>query len=77
MSTDRTIDTTKLQPNGVSLSGSPDKAMQEMMKIIDDLRAVYIEETEALESADTMRFLNIQDKKMAVTRNYQIGRAHV
>lgn len=72
MTTERAIDTNKLAAE-LNLSASPEKAMQEMMSAIDDLRNVYIEETDALEKIDTMKFLQLQDKKITAARNYQSG----
>lgn len=59
--------------NEAVLSSDPKRAMQDMMETIDGLRSIYIEETSALQSADTPRFLNIQDKKLATARKYQKG----
>lgn len=72
MTTERAIDTNKLATE-LTLSASPEKAMQEMMEAIDDLRDVYVEETEALQQIDTMKFLKLQDKKITAARNYQSG----
>lgn len=55
------------------LSADPKRAMQDMMQTIDDLRSVYIEETDALENIDTPRFLGLQDKKLATAKKYQKG----
>ena len=55
------------------LSRNPDRAMQEMMQVIDNLRAVYVEENEALLKADTSRFLALQDKKLRAARDYKAG----
>ena len=55
------------------LSTNPEKAMQEMMEAIDSLRTVYTEETDALLAVDTMKFLQLQDKKIEAARNYQSG----
>lgn len=51
----------------------PVLAMQEMMKKIDCLRAIYDEETDALLKADTMTFLKIQEKKIEAATDYQSG----
>lgn len=72
MTTERAIDTNKLAAE-LTLSASPEKAMQEMMEAIDGLRDVYAEETEALQQIDTMKFLKLQDKKITAARNYQSG----
>lgn len=53
------------------LSRDPNKAILEMMETITDLRAVYAEETKALQDADTVTFLNIQDRKLESARKYQ------
>ncbi len=53
------------------LSRNPEKAIQEMMDTIDDLRGVYIEETSALQNADTNGFLNIQERKLIAAQKYQ------
>lgn len=53
------------------LSSDPAQAMQEMMSTIDDMRAVYLEETKALEASDADGFFVIQDKKMKTARRYQ------
>jgi ElaB/YqjD/DUF883 family membrane-anchored ribosome-binding protein len=52
------------------LSKDPNKAMQEMMSTIDNLRGALIEETNALKEADTKTFLTLQDKKLEVAREY-------
>ncbi|PJB73096.1 MAG: flagellar protein FlgN [Alphaproteobacteria bacterium CG_4_9_14_3_um_filter_47_13] len=57
----------------IILSGDPNKAMQQMMNTIDMLRGVYVEENEALYSADTKRFLGLQEKKLKAARHYQYG----
>lgn len=74
MRQDSAINTSKLEAaQPFILSRSPDKAMQEMMEAIDALKVIYVEENEALTSADTNRFLSLQDKKLSAARNYQIG----
>ncbi len=55
------------------LSPKPKKAMQEMMETIDQLRAVYIRETEALTNSDAKSFMALQDEKLASARKYQSG----
>lgn len=59
------------------LSGDPNKAMQQMMDTIDSLRNLYVEENEALEAADTKRFLSLQNRKVSVARDYQAGAAQL
>ena len=53
------------------LSSDPRKALKEVMSTIDQLRGVYIRETEALEKADTQSFFTLQDEKLSVARLYQ------
>ena len=55
------------------LSRNPNKAMTEMMQTIDSLRQSLVEETNALNDADTQTFLNLQDQKLDVARNYVEG----
>lgn len=55
------------------LSADPNKAMQEMMTTIDNLRSSLIEETTALKDADTPRFMALQDNKLDVARDYLEG----
>ena len=56
-----------------SLSANPEKAMEQMMVIIDDLRTKMIEETAALKEADTASYMSIQDKKIIIARQYLDG----
>jgi hypothetical protein len=56
-----------------TLPRNPDRAIQEMMSTIDLLRASLIEETEALNDADTRTFMTLQDKKIDVARDYMDG----
>ena len=53
------------------LSEKPQKAMQEMMDTIDELRGVYVKETEALTEANTQGFFAVQDEKLYAARKYQ------
>lgn len=55
------------------LSKDPNKAMQEMMTTIDSLRSSLVDETQALKDADTQTFLDLQDKKLDVARDYLEG----
>ncbi|MCB9982319.1 MAG: hypothetical protein H6861_01420 [Rhodospirillales bacterium] len=55
------------------LSADPNKAMQEMMDVIDHMRGVYIRETDALEHMDTKGFLALQDEKIQATNIYKSG----
>lgn len=59
------------------LSRDPHKAMHEMMAAIDALRAVYVEETTALEAADTRSFMLLQERKIEIARRYQDGIAQI
>ncbi len=52
------------------LPRDPNKATQEMMKIIDRLKFFMIEETKALKDADTATFMTLQDNKLDVARDY-------
>ena len=54
-------------------SAEPNRAMQEMMETIDSLRGIYIKENEALDAADTKAFLELQERKLEVARDYQSG----
>jgi hypothetical protein len=56
-----------------NFSKEPNKAMQEMMETIDSLRGIYTKENEALSAADTKAFLELQEKKLEVARDYQSG----
>jgi hypothetical protein len=73
MATDNSMQMGAKSQKTFVLSSDPNKAMQQMMETIDSLRAVYIEENSALQSADTKKFLGLQDKKIAAARNYQYG----
>ncbi len=57
----------------LKLSRDPNKAMQEMMFTIDRLRGVLVEETTALNDADTKRFMDMQDQKLDIARDYLEG----
>lgn len=59
------------------LSSNPKKAMQEMMEAIDDLRAIYLQETQALVKSDSNGFMALQDAKLSAARNYQDGIAQM
>ncbi len=56
---------------------NPNAAMQDMMTTIDALRNVYSRETEALEAADTRKFLEVQAEKLKVAVEYQAGVEHL
>jgi hypothetical protein len=55
---------------GFTLSRDPNKAMQEMMQVIDALRTLYVSENEALFAADTKKFLSLQPEKQKIADNY-------
>lgn len=67
-----TTEKTEQAPRYV-LSPDPNKAMQEMMSTIDRLRLTLVEETEALKDADTQTFMDLQDNKLDVARDYLEG----
>lgn len=52
------------------LSKNPDKAMQQMMDTIDQLRNQMIAETNALKDTNTQEFMRLQDDKITVSRQY-------
>ena len=57
----------------IKLARDPNKAMQQMMDIIDHLREVYVAETEALSTMDTNRFVSLQDEKLSKASAYESG----
>ena len=57
----------------LTLSRDPNKAIEEMMTTIDNLRATLIEETKVLKEADTKSFLKLQDQKLVDARHYMDG----
>ncbi len=63
----------KTEKNVYTLPANPNKAMQEMMETIDSLRTTLTEETAALKKADTISFLNMQEKKIEITSHYLDG----
>lgn len=77
MTTERTLNTAEAQKSNFILSKNPERAMQEMMETIDRIRSVYTEETDALLQTDTMKFLQLQDKKVAAAQDYQAGVAQI
>lgn len=52
------------------LSKNPDKAMQQMMETIDQMRSQMLAETEALKETNTKEFMRLQDDKITVSRKY-------
>jgi len=77
MTTERALNGEEALKQDFILSKSPEKAMQEMMEKIDRLRSVYTEETDALLQTDTMKFLQLQDKKVVAAQDYQAGVAQI
>ena len=73
MTTEHVINSTNLERQEFTLSANPEKAMQEMMEAINSLKNIYVEETDALLQIDTMKFLQLQDKKITAARDYQSG----
>lgn len=71
MATDKIITEGNPKARAIVLPADPNKAMQQMMDTIDSLREVYVEENAALESADTRKFMSLQDRKIAAARDYQ------
>ncbi len=55
------------------LPSNPNKAMQQMMGTIDELREKMIAETAALKEANTALFMELQDDKIIVARTYLNG----
>lgn len=75
MAGDRIINTQ--EAGAAMLSRNPGEAMLEMMQALDALRAVYDEENAALESADTRRFMDLQERKIETAQRYQEKAAQV
>lgn len=67
------VENTEEQKPAYVLSSDPNKAMQEMMTTIDGLRSSLVEETKALKEADTQAFMDLQDKKLDIARDYLEG----
>ena len=55
------------------LPSNPNKAMQQMMNTIDELRLRMIDETAALKDSNTRLFMDLQDQKLVVARTYLDG----
>ncbi len=55
------------------LPNDPNRAMRDMMVVIERLRLALDEETAALKQADTKTFLSLQDKKLNVAHEYLDG----
>ena len=73
MTTDQNITEEKQEMANAMLSKNPNSAMQDMMSRIDELRDIYIRETEVLESTDSSAFLALQEEKLTAAQNYQNG----
>lgn len=61
------------EARALQLPPDPNAAMIEMMSIIDQFRAMMIKETEALDGADANAFLDLQDEKLDIARQYEQG----
>ncbi len=59
------------------LARDPNKAIQEMMDLIDDLRRIYEAETLALESSNPRSFMDLQDQKLNAAHRYERGVAQI
>lgn len=68
MAGDRVIEAGKAEK--FIISQDPNQAMQEMMQALDALHTVYRDENEALVSADTRRFMELQDRKIEAAQRY-------
>ena len=55
------------------LPPAPHKAAEAMITIINDLRGVYEEETQALEKSNISSFIKLQDTKLQAARKYEMG----
>ena len=74
MTGDRVIAT---NAGGFVLAQDPNQAMLEMMQALDALRTVYIDENSALTSADTRRFMELQERKLEAAQHYHDTAAQV
>lgn len=63
----------QMQNLAFTLPADPDAALEHMILTIQQLKDVYIRETEALENAKSAEFLALQDEKFLVAQNYQGG----
>ena len=57
----------------LKLSNIPQKAAEEMLRIIQDLHDVYVRETDFLTESNTKGFFSLQDEKEQITRRYEQG----
>lgn len=69
----RSAEKTQEDNKKIKLSTDPNKAIEEMMITIDELRQTLIEETKILDDADSIRFMEFQDKKLKNARAYMNG----
>ncbi len=65
------IQTTKTQQQAALLPVDSDAALLEITKNIKSLADIYIEETKALNDIDNKRFLELQEEKLIIARQYQ------
>jgi hypothetical protein len=70
---ERTGTTSTNNQSDIILARDPNKAMQEMMSLIDELRDLYESETQALEETDTKLFLALQERKITAAKRYEAG----
>lgn len=70
MTSNRVVETNKAGTNPFILAQDPNKAMLEMMQALDALRNVYTDENNALTSADTRRFMDLQERKIEAAQRY-------
>jgi hypothetical protein len=71
MATDNTPRPSDINPHALALSADPNKAVMEVIDMIENLRRIYIAETAVLAAADTKGFMDIQEKKLKAARLYQ------
>lgn len=77
MTSEQAMQQQQEQVKSFVLSGDPNRAMQQMMDTIDRMRGIYLEENAALATADTQKFLGMQEDKIAAVRRYQEGAAQI
>jgi len=61
------------EPKTKKLSGNPNKAMSQMIVIIENLREQMEAETAALRETDTKSFMVVQEDKIGIARQYLDG----
>lgn len=64
---------TAAAPKKRNLPRNTDRAVQEIIGIMDDLTKCLTDENEALENADIQRFMALQDRKIKITHKYNDG----